>query len=286
MRLLVTGSAGLVGRGLLETLAAHGIATRGFDLLDGDDVCDRERLALATRDCDGVVHLAAVSRPLWAQRDPDACWATNVGGTENVVDVARSQRHRPFVLFASSREVYGEPRHLPVDEDAPAMPVNVYGRSKVVGEQRVATLGPRGAVVRLSNVYGDPDDHADRVVPAFLRAAIAGDELRVEGPERCFDFTHLRDVARGLLCAVHKLAGEATLPTLHLVSGQSTTLGSLASLAIAIAGRGRPVEHEGRSWDVARFRGDPRRAARVLGWHATVPLDDGLRELARALMSR
>jgi len=283
MRILVTGSAGLIGRSLTRALASYGIDPRGYDKVDGDDVRDSARLARAMKGCVGVVHLAAVSRPGWAEQDPEGCWATNVGGTDNVVQAAATQRARPFVLFASSREVYGEAKALPVREDAALWPLNVYGRSKVAGEELVRGLGPRGAIVRLSNVYGDPVDHLDRVVPAFVRAAQAGGELRVEGSERIFDFTNISDVTRALVCAVQRLAGDAELPTLHLVSGRATSLGALASMAIDAAGRGRKVEAPGRSWDVRRFCGDGGRAADVLGWTANVPIEEGVRELAAAI---
>jgi nucleoside-diphosphate-sugar epimerase len=280
-RLLVTGSAGLVGRALGRALRAAGHQVVEFDLVDGADVRDAAAVAAACAGCDGVVHLAAVSRVVWAQQDPEGCVETNVGGTRNVL-AARP----PVVLFASSREVYGECGPAPVDEDAPLTPLNVYGRAKVTGEALVLGARAEGAttgVVRLSNVYGCPEDHADRVVPAFLHAALRGGRLRVEGADRFFDFTWLDDVVAGLVALVHRLLDGEQPPVLHLVSGRSTTLGALADLAIATAGAGRVVAGEERDYDVRGFRGDPSRAAEVLGWRSRVSVEEGLERLAAAL---
>ncbi|MEN0065473.1 MAG: NAD(P)-dependent oxidoreductase [Myxococcota bacterium] len=282
MKLLVTGSAGLVGRALAQRLWAEGHEVRAFDLIDGNDILDRPALRSAMAGCEGVVHLAAVSRVVWGEDDPERCWTTNVEGTRNVVELAATSPQRPFVLFTSSREVYGEPVSTPVAEDAPLRPLNVYARSKVAGEDLVGQLGERGAVVRLSGVYGDPADHADRVVPAFVRGALAGGTLRVEGSSRAFDFTHLSDVTLALRRLVGRLTAGASVPVLHLVSGQAVSLGELARLAIAIAGRGQTMEAPGRSYDVTRFLGDPARAEATLDWRVSVPLEDGMRTLARA----
>jgi len=258
-----------------------------YDLRTGQDVRDAAQVAAAMGGCDGVVHLAAMSRVAWGQTDPDGCVATNVGGTRNVLRGAAAGARSPFVLFASSREVYGEPAVHPVSEDAPLQPLNVYARTKVQGEALVRDArgcGLSTAAVRLSNVFGDPDDHADRVVPAFLRAARSGGTLRVEGPDRSFDFTWLHDVVDGLMAIVDQLAtGERNLPALHLVSGQETSLGALAELAMAAAGGGRAETAPGRTYDVCRFVGDPGRAEAVLGWRATTPLSVGISRLAAAM---
>src|SRR5207253_948512 len=99
--------------------------------------------------------------------DPAGCDATNIDGTANVLAAAASASSRPWVLFASSRVVYGEPRELPVREDAPLAALNTYGRSKVRGEQLV--LAARGdglvtGILRFANVYGPGPDHPDRVI--------------------------------------------------------------------------------------------------------------------------
>lgn len=283
---MITGSSGLVGRALGRALEAQGHRVDGLDLVLGTDVRDAATVDAAVAGVDGVVHLAAVSRVLWGERDPEGCVATNVGGTERVLSAALRSPRRPFVLLASSREVYGHPASLPVSEDAPVRPVNVYGHTKARGEASIALARAEGlvaSVVRLSNVYGDPEDHADRVVPAFVRGALAGAELRIDGSGHTFDFTWLPDVAEGLCRIVARLLDRAPPPTLHLVSGRATTLGQLAATAIAVAGRGTTREAPPRSYDVARFVGDPSRAATELGWRTDVGIEEGVARLAAAL---
>ena len=287
---LVTGSEGLIGRALVGLLERRGHTVQRFDLRARPedpgrrDVLDPDALRGAIAGCAGLVHLAAVSRVIHGERDPELCWRTNVDGTRHVIEAALQSRLRPWVLFASSREVYGQPRRLPATEDAPLEPVNVYGRSKLAAERHV--LGARGAglrtgVVRLSNVYGSTADHADRVVPAFARGAAAGAALRVDGREHVFDFTHLDDTVRGLHALIEALdAGEADLPPIHLLTGVPTTLGALAELASAAGGgRSRIVDAPPRSFDVSHFHGDPSLSQRLLGWRAAIHVEEGVRRL-------
>ena len=286
-RILLTGSEGLIGRALRASLEARESAVVGVDLRgamgEAGDVRDRQRVCASVLGCCGIVHLAAVSRVLWGERDPDDCWTTNVNGLHNVLDAARHQARPPWLLFASSREVYGQPECLPATEDTLLRPVNVYGRSKVEGERMVEMAraqGIRAATVRLSNVYGSARDHADRVVPAFARAAVAGTPMRMEGADCTFDFTHLDDTVRGMLAVIDRLqAGEAP-PPVHLLTGKPTTLRELAAMARELAGSVAPVvEALPRSFDVSRFHGDPTRARRVIGWEPRVSLRDGLERL-------
>ncbi len=289
-RVLVTGSRGLVGTALSSALEAGGYEVVRFDIRSepGDghgDTRISSSIREAVRGVDGVVHLAAVARVVWAERDPEQCEETNVVGTKNVIDAALAEGTRPWVIFASSREVYGQAGELPADEDAPLAPVNVYGRSKVAGERLVTAArdnGARTAIVRLSNVYGSLDDHVDRVIPAFVRAAIGGGTLRVEGVNNTFDFVHIDDVTRGLLALVEEMQTRSDAPPpIHLVTGVPTTLRELAHRVVAITGSRAAVrESTPRTFDVSRFYGDPSRARKLLGWSARISLDEGLRRLA------
>jgi nucleoside-diphosphate-sugar epimerase len=288
--ILITGSSGLVGTALKSALLAEGCDVVGLDIrARGEargDVRDQARVDEAVTGVDGIIHLAAVSRVVWGERDPQLCWATNVGGLRNVIEAAARSPRMPWLIFASSREVYGQPEVLPATEDAPLRPVNVYGRSKTEGELLVAEaqrVGVRACTVRLSNVFGSTSDHVDRVVPAFARAAVLGDELRVDGLDHTFDFTHIDDVARGVVALTKLLAaGDAPPPPIHFVSGRPTTLGELASLAADLTQSSSLIRSAApRDFDVERFFGDPSRARALLGWQPLVRLEDGLAQLIK-----
>lgn len=290
-RILVTGSSGLIGGALVPALSERGVGVARLDLdasgAARGDVRDRERVREAIAGVDGVVHLAAVSRVIWGERDPELCRSTNVGGLRNVLELAAASPRRPWVIFASSREVYGQCEHLPATEDSPARPVNVYGRSKVEGEQLVIAArrdGARACTIRLSNVFGSTADHIDRVVPAFARAAVLGHELRVDGADQTFDFTHIDDVTRGIVALTERLAAvDEVPPPIHFVSGTPATLGELAASAIRIAGSRSSIRlAPPRDFDVGRFVGSPARAEAILGWRPRVDLEAGLTRLIHA----
>ena len=287
-RILITGSSGLIGGALARQLRRTGHEVVGFDVAAPrgagfGDVTDQGMCMAAMAGCTGVVHLAAVSRVIWGERDPARCREVNVGGTDNILAAAHQNPGRPWVLLASSREVYGQATVFPVSEDAPLQPMNAYARSKAAAEE-LAAAGRRGgdriSVIRFCGVYGTTGDHADRVAPGFARQAATGGVLRVDGADTTLDFTHLDDVTEALERVIGMLeAGEVGLPTLHLVSGRGIRLADLAALAVEVAGRGEVVIAPPRTYDISRFTGDPARAQRVLGWRAHTPLADGIARL-------
>lgn len=288
-RILVTGSEGLIGTALSDALAQQGYDVVSLDLQalgprNQGDVRKAEDLHRSVRGCIGIVHLAAVSRVIDGEKNPDRCWETNVGGTRNVIAAALSSPIRPWIIQASSREVYGQPASLPVCEDIPLAPVNIYGRSKIEGERLISearSAGLRTAILRFSNVYGWTRDHSDRVVPAFARAAAFGLPLRVDGADHTFDFTHIDDTITGIMALIALLqAGEAPPPPIHLLTGQPTTLGQLARLAVELAGTNAAInDGPPRTFDVSHFYGSPRRAEQVLGWRPRTTIRDGLARL-------
>ncbi len=288
MRVLVTGSSGLIGTALAEALSMRGHDVRCFDIRrsPGEDVRNASSLHEACRGVDGVIHLAAVSRVVWAQRDPVLCTEVNEGGVRNLCSAVRSMRPAPWVLFASSREVYGQQDELPVREEAELRPCNNYARSKVCGEEVVSALREHGvvtAVARFSNVYGSPADHPDRVVPAFARAAAYGGRIQVEGSANVFDFTCVSDVARGVLSMVEHVSEGQLLPPIHFTTGRGFTLGELAHLAKRHRTKDLEVHPATpRSYDVARFFGSTARAREILGWSPQIPIEKGFASMVHA----
>lgn len=285
---LVTGSLGLVGRRVCESLKNEGFSVTELDLrgykASHGDITILADLEKAIQGCTGVVHLAAVSRVVWGQRDPDLCWRTNVTGLQTLVQAALAQSSKPWILFSSSREVYGQAPSLPVAETTALSPLNVYARSKAEGERIIIDARSQGlqtAVVRLSNVYGCTKDHADRVIPAFAKSAVEGVPLRVEGSNHTFDFTHVNDVTRGIISLIKLLElGEQSLPPVHLVTGRQTSLGELAAICCRLANSSATItESDPRSYDVAQFYGNPSKAQELLGWDHETSLEAGLKKL-------
>jgi nucleoside-diphosphate-sugar epimerase len=289
-KILITGSYGLIGTAITRALVLNGYEVRRLDCRlptthdDHGDIRDQLLMKRIASDVDGIMHLAAVSRVQWGDADPDQCWQTNAVGTGNIIRAAAESKRKPVVVVASSREVYGEPTALPVHEDTPPAPINIYGRSKAACERTALAgreAGINTAVVRFSNVYGSRADHFDRVVPAFARAASEGTTMRVCGRGHVFDFTHVDDSASGMIMVLKALlAGERNLPPIHFVTGRATTLEQLAEIAKqAGCGRSTIVEAPARSNDVTTFVGDPTRAEQLLGWRASVAIEDGIRQL-------
>ena len=296
LNLVITGSSGLIGSAIIRRLENQNVSVVGLDLRAAAgrpavDIADTTAFDGLLEDVDGVIHLAAVSRVVPAENDPARCREVNIEATRRLLEAALAAPKRPFVVYASSREVYGQQSSFPVAEDAPLSPMNVYARSKLAAEHlcgEARDAGLRTAIMRFSTAYGSVDDHATRVVPAFIGAAVRGETLRVDGTMGELDLTHVDDVAQGVLAIAQCLAaGEMALPPIHFVSGTGTTLLALAETAIRLGGnRSGLVVAPPRDFDVSRFIGDPRRAEALLGWRATTPQEVGLARLAADFAAR
>jgi len=294
--ILVTGSEGLIGKQLCLSLEKSGRAVKRFDIKflknhsNFGDVLNVDCLPVKLKECIGIVHLAAVSRVVWGEKDPDHCWQTNVIGTQNIIQAAKKSPLKPWIVYASSREVYGQQKNLPVEIDAEYIPVNIYARSKVTAEKEILQareLGLRTAVVRYSSVYGSVHDHEDRVVPAFCLAAVLGTPLKIEGSDNTLDFTHVDDSVKGTMAIISALErGNNQLPPVHLTTGIPTTLAALAKLACKSAERKLNfAETPSRSYDVARFWGNTAKTTQILGWHAEIPIATGVYNLVQQFKS-
>ena len=161
-----------------------------------------------------MIHLAALPLLTAARDNPDLTVAINVDGTRNLLEeLAAPGTVRRFVYLSSS-SVYGHFRYRPVDEGHPTDPTEVYGRTKLIGEQLTrlfcSATGVEYVVLRPSAVYGPGDRHR-RVVQLFLEQALAGQPLPIDGDgSECLDFTYVKDLAAGIALAVSEGAGNET----------------------------------------------------------------------------
>jgi dTDP-glucose 4,6-dehydratase/UDP-glucose 4-epimerase len=235
---------------------------------------------------DGVIHLAAVSRAATAESDPDVAHAVNVDGTRNVLEALRSTGSPAWFVFASSREVYGEPERLPVSESHPMAPKGTYGGTKAEAEGVVRSYcrsgARRGLILRLTNLFGGVFDYPDRVVPAFLSAARRGEPLEVRGPGILLDLLHMADAVAAFAGAtLHLSEGPSNFDVVNIASGRGVTLGDLARKIAMMTGSSSSIRSVAPApWASSGYVGDVTKAAQLLSWRPRISLEDGLRSLA------
>ncbi len=288
-RIFITGHRGLIGNELVRLMSAT-CDVVGYDVKDDpdDNILDAQRIASRIKGCDGVIHLAAISRVGWGEEAPNQCRAVNVAGTKNVVDAAKNCGLKGPIVFASSREVYGNSNGATMSEDCPIEPVNVYGASKAMGEEIIRHSGLQHAIIRLSSVYGSMLDHPDRAIPALLWRSLNDLDLTITGGDRYFDFVHVKDTALGLMRAMNRmLARNESLPAVQLTTGIATTLKQLAETSIELTGsNSKVIETSGREFDPDGFVGSTDKAKEVLGWSAEIDLTTGMKVLMAQMKER
>ena len=276
-RILVTGGAGFIGSHLVRHLLEHhhcritvidNMTRPSSQCLPVDDrlkmvhadICDRTAISRASRGVDLVFHLAAVSTVMGAESDIEATVKSNISGTSEVLRAAAAAGVRRLV-FASSREVYGEVSRLPASERTALDPKNVYGASKAAAEALCRDLRPETVVLRMANVYGLGD--RDRVIPTFLRQAAGGEDIVLYGGNQILDFVWIDDVVDAMVAAAFR--PEISGP-INLGSGLGITVGELAELVVQLSGTGSVIRREpSRSPEVSQFVADITRACSLLG---------------------
>ncbi|TMC68915.1 MAG: NAD-dependent epimerase/dehydratase family protein [Chloroflexi bacterium] len=302
-RVLVTGITGFAGSHLAELLVSrgdevHGLAHERPPFANLASVRDRVRIhegditrlddvqgALAGTRPDAVVHLAGMAVPTMAAADPIAAVGINVLGTATLL-TALEQHPRTRVVLASSADVYGAPDRVPVDEDAPLRPANVYAATKVAAEALTRELATRHAapvvILRPANQNG-PRQHPGLAASAFAKQ-IAEAEAGLAEPvvkhgrldaER--DFVDVRDMARAYAAAME--LGESG--TFNVGTGRAVSIAEILDTLLGLARI--PVRAE---LDPTRVRGgDPTRIAldatrfrQKTDWSPRIALADSLRD--------
>lgn len=300
---LVTGGAGFVGGAVVRRLVGAGaIVTVLDDLFTGlaetlpDDVrfvegsvTDEALVHRLVGEADLVFHMAA-RNIIASTKNPRDDFATNIGGTLNVLMAAR-EAHTRRVVYTGSTSVYGNPRTIPINEDDPIVPLSPYAVSKLGGEHYclafAESYGLPVSVVRYSNVYGvgqRPDNPYCGVVSKFFASAYGGGTLSIHGDgQQTRDFTYVDDAVDATLLA--GVAPRAEGEVFNVGTGIETSINELAMLVGVAAGRDVDVEHiDRRDIDNIRRRVvNIEKARRMLRWAPQIALPHGLALTARWL---
>jgi dTDP-glucose 4,6-dehydratase len=302
-RVLVTGGAGFVGSHLCESLLHIGRTVTAVDNLStGDernvaDLARNERFSLHLLDIvsdplpsdqvDVVFHLACPASPVQYARLPLETLEVSSVGTRRALDLA-AQAGAIFVL-ASTSEVYGDPLIHPQAETYwgnvdPIGPRSMYDEGKRFAEAmatwygRVHGLDVR--IARIFNTYGPRMSLWDgRVVPTFIRQALAGEALTVHGEgEQTRSFCYVADLVEGLIRLAEAEPGAVNRLPVNLGNPVETSILDVAHRVLALTGSSSSIDQVERpAGDPERRCPDITRAREVLAWEPTVSLEEGLR---------
>jgi nucleoside-diphosphate-sugar epimerase len=305
-RVLVTGGAGFIGSNVARALLERGDEVRVLDnfstgsranLADIDveivegELRSYERVHNAVRGVEIVYHLGALGSVPRSVQDPLTSSAVNVEGTLNVLLAARDEGVRR-VVYSSSSSVYGSSGELPRTEEMAPDPISPYGVAKLAAERYCISFSRVYAefetvVLRYFNVFGphqSPHSQYAAVVPLFITAIASGEPVTVYGDgEQSRDFTYVANVVDATLRAAQ--AADASGRIFNVAAERPATVNELAAAIGRILDK--PVERrqaEPRPGDVRDSWADVGEARRVLGYEPSVPLEEGLRLTADALL--
>ena len=304
---LVTGGAGFIGSNLVRALLERGDSVRVLDnfatgnrrnltgLEDDVEVIEGElrsyeRVHNAVRGVELVFHQGALPSVPRSVQDPLTTSAVTIEGTLNVLLAARDEDVRR-VVFASSSSVYGNTGTLPRTENQQPDPISPYAVAKLAAERYCVSFhrvyGLETVALRYFNVFGprqDPTSQYAAVVPRFIAAVDEGRPVPIHGDgTQSRDFTYVENVVLANILGAEREGVAGTV--LNVATGRQATVDELAD-AIGVV-LGKPVEKEylpTRTGDVRDSWADIGQAEALLGYRASVDLEDGLRLTAEALL--
>jgi len=246
MHITVTGAAGYIGSTLTQRLnEAHHTVTAIDNQAIGDykwlkaknipnlqvgDIRNPQHLDKALKGTDAIAHLAALPGLVQCNTHPDEATSINILGTHQLLEAAKRNNVKR-VIFCSTAAVYGTPKKIPVTEDQPLNPLNLYGITKLAGEKLMDAnwLNDHLETVclRFGNVYGvGLYTRWTTVIPKFVKLGLEGKPLTVYGDGTSSrDFVHVEDICQALELALTTpdIGGEK-----YNVGSEPTTIGNIA----------------------------------------------------------
>lgn len=282
MSVLLTGSAGFLGRNLYSSLKEKGYDVIGLDKIDSPTtdlkfnfVSPMLKHYLSNRKIDVVIHIGGIADVYYAAQNPTQAYETNIIGTHNLVSLCHDLSVP--MIYASTWEVYGEPQYQPIDEKHPTVPDHPYNISKLSGELVVRNnLKPiKSCVLRLGTLYGT-GMRETAVIPKFIKMAKNGEDITIFGTGEQFrQFTHVEDV-----CQVFELAIKEELEGVYnVVSEEKISIKKLAESLKSYFPNLNIIYKEERSGDVASSIISSEKIKKELNWIFQKSFSQGLREM-------
>ena len=304
-RVLVTGADGFMGSHLTERLIEEGarvsIYIRGnsitgtvlytlknlapfekkFDEIITGNIASQDAVELIRKNKpEFIFHLAADAYVPNSFEHPREVMESNLWGTVNVLEAARTMPGVKRIVCTSSSEIYGTAQYAPIDEDHPLNPSSPYAASKVAADRTAFsyfnTYHLPVSIIRPFNTYGPR--HTYDVIPKFIRLALDGKPLTIHGTGlQTRDFTYVRDTVEAFL--VMGRHPKAVGQSVNFGSGKDVTIKHVAGLIKKMSGSTSPIVYiPHRTSEVNRLICGNSLAKKLFGWKPHFSLEQGLQE--------
>lgn len=301
MKILVVGGAGYIGSHMVKLLSRYGytvitldnLAT-GFrdavkygEFVEGD-IANTELLdhLFAGNEFEAVMHFASYIEVAESVKKPTKYYTNNFSNTLNLLD-AMVRHEVGHFIFSSTAAIFGEPHYVPIDENHPKVPINPYGKSKLMVEQALEdyekAYGLQSVCLRYFNAAGaDPDGELGErhipethLIPLILQAASGRrDSISIYGHDydtpdgTCVrDYIHINDLCKAHLLALERLQKGSVSLRYNLGNGAGFSVAEVIEVVRRVTGKAfKVIQSEPRDGDPAQLVADSSRANSDLGW--------------------
>ena len=305
-RVLITGGLGFIGSNLAHKLVELGSRVLVVDSMiphyggnlfnikkieedikvNISDVRDQSSMNHLVRDQDVMFNLAGQVSHIDSMEDPYTDLEINVQSQLSILEACRKNNPGIMIIFASTRQVYGKPQYVPVDEKHPLMPTDINGINKMCGEWYHILYnnvhGIKTSSLRLTNTYGPHQlmkHNRQGFIGWFIRQIVEGNEIKIFGDgQQKRDFNFIDDVVEAFLLAGS--SEEINGKVFNLGDDNPISLLDLVELLIELNGGGKyslvPFPRKRKKIDIGDYYGDYNRIRTVLKWKPSTSLRDGL----------
>ena len=304
-KVFVTGAGGFIGSHVVEELVNNGASVTALvhynassyinnlrflpaeilskvDIKFGD-VTDAFQMQSLTKNCDLILHLAALIGIPYSYAAPAAYVAANINGTLNMVEAAKNNSIKKIVVTSTS-ETYGTAIYAPIDEKHPMQGQSPYSATKIgadkIAESYYLSFNTPVCVFRPFNTFG-PRQSMRAVIPTIITQALTSKDIKLGSLSPVRDMLFVKDTARGFLMAG---ADERSIgEVISVGTGRGATVGEIAEMILKITGVDKKIVEDSQrirpeKSEVFKLICDNAKAKELLDWTPQFSLEEGLKE--------